>query len=223
MFSGIVKQVREWHAVRKWGRTTIGRALQIHTHNETILRTLSADAKKRHALVFFARVFALPQAPNPFLAYRHELSLAAWAYADIQVLCLTPAECTDIFASSYISGELYRHIRSCANHNKEIERVIWQYPEATDEEVHATLNAEAVLCLYHLNGLNIVRGEFEPRDLEDPKDWFNPFIKSAMIFVEDCHRGNLHLPRLCPNDLLPLQHSTFMNIVENGHQQPLFE
>ena len=101
--------------------------------------------------------------------------------------------------------------------------MIWQYPEATDEEVHATLNAEAVLCLYHLNGLNIVRGEFEPRDLEDPKDWFNPFIKSAMIFAEDCHRGNLHLPRLCPNDLLPLQHSTFMNIVENGHQQPLFE
>src|SRR6266478_3782489 len=96
-------------------------------------------------------------------------------------------ERADIFSSPYISGDLHRHIRSCGTYNREIDRMIWQYPQATDEELHATLNAEAALCLYHLNGLNIIRGEFEQRDLDDARDWYKPFIKSALIFAEDCH------------------------------------
>jgi hypothetical protein len=226
MFSGIAQRVRDWNAVRKFNQSVIGMALQSHTHtffNETMLRTLSKKAKQDHVLRFMDRVGEITKAENPFLAYRKELAQAAYAYADFQVLVLLPNEKVGLFDSRYISAELSLFIRASAKTDKHIEKIIWQHPDATDDELYWTLNAEAVLCLYHLNVLNMVRSEFERRELNDPKDWFKPLVKSCLIFCESYRRNDLGLPTLCPDDVFPLQHGTFVSIVEKGYQQPLFE
>jgi len=220
------EKLRERRAVSKFKRSTVGMALEEHTHsffNKTMLRGMSAEAKKKRAEQFYERIFKIPTAENPFLAYRQELGNAAYTYAEFQVLVLKPEELVDLFSSPYISGELYLHLRDCAKHNDWIERMLWEHPKMTDQDLYDVTNAHAVLCLYHLNGLNIVRGEFEHRKLKDPKDWFKPLVKSALIFYEDWHRTKLGLPRLCADDIFPLRHSGFVNIVQNGHEQPLFE
>jgi hypothetical protein len=64
---------------------------------------------------------------------------------------------------------------------------------------------------------------FERFDFKDKKDWFRPFVRSMLIWHEHLIREKLGLPDLMPDFILPLQHSTFFNIVHNGHQHPLYE
>jgi hypothetical protein len=164
--------------------------------------------------------------PNPFLAFREELAGSTYAYAELQVLCLKPDERSDIHNSPYISGDLYPYIRRCKDHHEWIARVLWENPDISDEDLIAMLNAQCVLFLYHMNGLNIIRGLFERRTLDDPKDWFKPFVRSMLIFAENTHRGKLRLPSRCGEDfdgsIRSLQHATFMDFVRTGAEQPLF-
>jgi hypothetical protein len=163
-------------------------------------------------------------AQNPFLTYRGELAEAAFSYADLQVLCLLSEEKDDVTDSQYISGELHNHIRSCKDHHNEVAKIMWQCPDLTDDELIAALNIASVLHLYHLNGLNIARGLFEPYNLHDPKDWFKPLVKSTLIFAEQNHRQKLGLPSLCGEfGIEALEHMTFTNFVRDGDHQPLFE
>jgi hypothetical protein len=223
----LFEALKQRYALYKFKRTPVAGALRLHTQTyfkDTLLRSMSWEAKEKHIGDFMRRVGAMFLTTNPFLAYREELASAAYAYADLQVLCLKPEEKTDVLDSPYISGELYRHLRALKDHHDEIARILWQHPEITDEELIATLNAETVLCLYHLNGLNIIRGEIEHRVLDDPKDWFKPLVKSTLIFAENHHRNQLGLPSLCDEiGIRALEHATLMDFVRNGHQQPLFE
>jgi hypothetical protein len=142
------------------------------------------------------------------------------------VLCLKSAEKSDVHDSSYISGELYPYIRRCKDHHEWIARVLWEQPDISDEDLVATLNAQCVLLLYHMNGFDILRGLFERRTLGDPRDWFKPFVRSMLIWAENTHRGNLQLPSMFGGDfdgsIRSLQHATFMDFVRTGAEQPLF-
>jgi hypothetical protein len=225
---GLADKVREWRALRKWSRSTIGKALDMHAQKyltESVLGHLPLEDYKSEAANFLDHVFALAQAENPLLDFREALAGVARAYSFLQVLCLKPEKCADddVFTSRYISGELYKYVRSLSPHNEEIEKTIWQHPDISDENLVFFLNVRTALHSYYLNGYNIVRGEFEPRNFNDPKDWFKPMVKSALISAEDYYRSILHLPRLCPDGILALQHSTFVDMVAKGYEQPLFE
>ena len=68
-----------------------------------------------------------------------------------------------------------------------------------------------------------MRGDFERFDFKDNKDWFRPFVRSMLIWHEHLIRQKIGLPNLMPNYILSIQHSTFFNIVRDGHEHPLYE
>jgi hypothetical protein len=175
------------------------------------------------ATEFYKRVFSIPEAENPFLKYREELCGAALGYAKFQVLCLTPEEKQEAFYSNcpYISAELYRRIRHCAGHNEELAEILWRNEKATDDELVGYANAKSAVYLYYLNGMNLIRAEFDDMDLK--KDWFRPFIISVLIWTENGYREQIGLPTLLPDGAIDaLRHSTFVDGVWRGEKNPLF-
>jgi hypothetical protein len=159
------------------------------------------------------------------MAYREALATTAYRYAGLSTLYLKPSDKVGTYPadSRYISYSLSQHIRAAAKYEEEIQKLVWENPDQTDEDLKRVVGARSLIALYHLNSLGIVRGEFEERRDNDPKDWFLPFVLSMSIWREDMHRSKLSLPRLCPNYMLPMQHGGFFNIVLKAYEQPLFE
>jgi hypothetical protein len=175
---------------------------------------------------FSNSLIAIGKAPNPFQAFREQLCNAAIAYADVQVLSLTPEEKSETYGDvRYISGELSRHIRRCADFNNEIARIIWEHPQCKDDELIVFTNVSCAVFSYYLNGWNLVRvaTKLDPPAPSADKDWFRPFITSMMIFSEHTARQKLGLPSLCADEIAPLRHSSFMVGVARGEANPLFE
>lgn len=194
--------------------------------NETILRGLHPELKENMVEQFMNRLIAIEKAPNPFLAFREELGNTAIAYADLQVLCLTPEEKAETFGEiRYISGELSSYIRQCAKFNQDVARIIWEQSRCTDDELFHFTKVNGAVLLYYLNGLNLVRvaTKIDPPAHSAGKDWFQPFIRSMLISAEHAARQKLGLPTLCADDIAPLRHSSFVAIVARGAANPLFE
>jgi hypothetical protein len=81
---GLADKVREWRALRKWSRSTIGKALDMHAQKyctESALGYLTREDYTRQAADFLDHVFVLARAENPFLAFREALAGAARAYS----------------------------------------------------------------------------------------------------------------------------------------------
>jgi hypothetical protein len=174
---------------------------------------------------FSNRLIAIDRAPNPFLTFREELCNAAIAYADLQVLCLTPQEKAETLGGvRYISGELSRYIRQTADFNKDVARIIWEHPQCTDDELIVFANCYCAVFLYYLNGWNLVRvaTKIDPAYSAD-KDWFRPFLTSMLISSEHNARQKLGLPSLFTDGVAPLRHASFMGGVTKGQTNPLFE
>jgi len=220
---------RQKRALRKFSQSVLGDALRIHTQkylNDTILKGLSSELKQNMVEQFSNRLIAIDKAPNPFLTFREELCNAVVAYADVRVLSLTPEEKSETYDDvRYISGELSRHIRRCADFNDEIARLVWEHPQCTDDELIVFTNVSCAVFLYYLNGWNLVRvaTKIDPPSQSADKDWFRPFITSMLIFSEHKARQKLGLPQLCTDDIAPLRHGTFLNTVASGKANPLFE
>ncbi len=224
---GILRRIQQKRTIKNWRNSAIGQELDRHTKyflsNKTILGSLSSETLKGLAAEFYRRVFSIPEAENPFLKYREELCAAALEFAKFQVLCLKPDEKQEAFYSNcpYISAELYRRIRDCAKHNKELGEILWKNENETDDKLIGYANAKSALYLYHLNGLNLIRAEFGDMDLK--KDWFRPFVTSMLIWEEHSYREKVSLPSLLPGGMVDaLMHSTFVNQVVRGEKNPLF-
>jgi len=144
-------------------------------------------------------------------------------YAGYQMLCLTEEEKTEAFYADcpYISGELYKHIGKVTEHNDELDELKWKHSDISNDDLVSFCNTKCVLYLYYLNGVNYIRGEFD--DIDKEKDWLRPFIKSMLIWEEDRIREKIGLPSLLPDSIDALKHSTFMNMVINGHRNPFYE
>jgi hypothetical protein len=219
---------RRWQE-HKFRQTVEAQALRAHTRryfNETMLRSLSKQEKNRHIHEFLQNLGRILTSQNQFLSFREQLGSSVAGYAELQVLCLKPEEKSDVHDSPYLSGELYPYIRQCKDHVEWVGRLLWERPTINDDDLIATLNARCVLILYHANGLNILRGLFEHRSLDDPKDWFKPFVRSMLIAAENTHREKLNLPSMLGEGfeamIRALQHATFLNFVVDGAEQPLF-
>ena len=227
MLRDFFQRRRENKLIREWQNSSLGKALAHHTneyfHNNPRLARLSDDSKNKHIGDFIQQIIILSKAENPFLAMREALASCVIGYAKYQVLCLTEEEKDeDIYSDCpYISGELYKHIDKAVKHIDELGELKWKYPSISNEELVSFCNTKCVLHLYYVNGFNYVRGEFD--DFDKEKDWLRPFIKSMLIWEEDQIRNKIGLPSLLPGSLYGLKHSTFMNIVINGHKNPYYE
>ena len=121
----------------------------------------------------------------------------------------------------YISGELYKHIQELSDHNEELKKLKWKTDGISDEELISVCNFKSALHIFYINGMNHVRCEL--KDMDTEKDWLHPFVKSMLIWEEDTYRGKIGLPSLLPDSFDAIRHSTFMNTVTNGHENPFYE
>jgi hypothetical protein len=214
-------------AVKLWNSSPLGQALARHTRKYFqeghILSHSSEDRKNEIIDNFYQQIFSLRQSENPFLQMRELMASYACGYASYQVLCLKESEKSKLSFSEcpYISGELYKYIQDIAKHNDKLREIKWKNPNITDDDLIYICNYQSVLHLYYLNGMNLVRSEFE--DLDKEKDWLRPFVRSMLIWEEDQIRTKINLSSLLPDSFDALKHSTFMNIVTNGHKNPYYE
>ena len=228
MFEALIGKYKQRKATKEWSKSPLGQSLTLHTQEYfygkmASLAGMSQGAKDEIIADFCEKVFSIDQAENPFLKLRELLTNYVLAFTRLQVHCLTKEEKAGQFYADcpYISGELHHHIRALADHNEELKRLKWEHENLTDVELVGFCNARSAVFLYCVNGLNIVR--IMRGDKDSPKDWFRPFLRSMLIWDEDTCRGQIGLPSLLPGSMDALEHSTFMNMVVDVYQNPLYE
>lgn len=230
MLDKLIAGFRQRKALRDWRASDLGHALEAHTReyfagSYVRLRSLKDEAKNRIVEDFYAKVFALPNSENPFLALRELIANHVLAYSELSILAMTPEDKASqpYLDSPYISGELYKHIRRTSDFNEELKKLKWEYGDAevTDEELVSYCNSRSLVLLYYANGFNLVR--YLTNDHDKPKDWYRPFLKSSMIYYEDHYREKADLPRLLPGAVDGLMHMTFANFVAKGFENPYYE
>lgn len=189
-----------------------------------MMRDLSPEGKQAIAGRLANKIDGITQSSEPFLQCRLEFVGTAVAYAELQVLCMLESEKAAVphFKSKYISGELYRYIRKCVPHNEALKQHVWRYPDSTDENLIAMSNFWCAENIYYLDGLNLLRREFEDYETDPTKDWLQPLLISLLIFYEDTYRQKIGLPSLTPS-YEALRLSTLVNLVRDGHSNPLYE
>jgi hypothetical protein len=224
---GLLDRLAQRRAIAKFQRSPVGQALLRHTEDcfaTTVMRHFSADSKQDVINQFGASIAEIVSADNPFLKLREEIAGVAFAYANLQVLCLLPEEKPALhFADCpYITGELNQHIIRCAQHNEELKELLWKHPDYTARDLTGFCNVRCARYIYFLNGYEIVRKEFKDFEPTPGKDWLRPLVTSALIWCEDTYRKEIGLPSLLPR-FDGLLYSTFLNSVANGNQNPLFE
>lgn len=227
MFEEFFQRRREAKALQNWQRSLLGRSLALHTNQYFSqyprLSALTQETKDQLVGDFDQTIIAILQANNPFLAMRERLALYVVGHATLQVWCLTEAEkqVMSFSACPWISGELHHHILRASENNDELAELKWKFPEMSKDDLVSYCNTQCVVHLYYVNGLNIVRGQFD--DIDEGKDWLRPFTQSMLIWQEDQVREELGLPSLLADSLGGLKHSTFMDMVRNGSKNPYFE
>ena len=227
MLGAFLQKYNERKAVKEWKKSTLGQALALHTQEYFYgkvksLSGMSEGEKQKLIGDFYGKVASINQAENPFLKLRELLATYVVEFSKLQVLCLTKEEKVEQFYADcpYISGELHLHIRALTDHNKELKELKWSHEDLTDEELIGFCNGRSALLLYYMNGINVVR--IEAKDRHNTKDWFKPFVRAMLIWDEDTYRSQIGLPSLLPGSLDALEYSTFMNMVVNGIENPLY-
>lgn len=223
---GLFDDLKARGAVRKFEKTTLGKALAEHTkayfYSGEVLSSISQERKQQLVEDLYAKVMDVLASPDGRSKLRNFLAEYLLMFAQLQVLCLTEGEKAEAFyaANPLISGELHRHIVEAAKHHKELAELAWQHENMSAEELIAFANKRSALMLYYLNGLNMVR--IETGDRGAPKDWFLPFVEAMLVWEEDCLRERLLLPRLTSEPLHALAYSTYLNMVVDGEANPFF-
>ena len=217
---------KEQTARDKFLASDVGR--RFTTHNEqyfgptAVWGGFSPETKQQIIEWLMERIVGVYGAPDPLREMRLELAAMASCYAELTILLKGPFP--DELQSRYISGELHNHIRSCSAHCKELAEEVLRNPAGSDAALYGYTNARSVYYTYVLNGISLLRYDFDDFAGGQERDWLRPFVKSMLIWHEDIYRSKINLPRLFEDDVLSaLQHSTFFNLVRNGVRNPLSE
>ena len=210
--------------IKNWQNSFLGKALSVHTkeyfYEHPILSDIPEDAKQELIADFLQKIYELTSSEEPLLTLRGYIASYVHSYAIFQVLCLSPGEKASSFYrdNPYISGKLRTHIKSLAIHNKEINELNLKNDLLTDEDLLTFCQTKAAISMFYMNGINIVR--YELKDIIKEKDWLRPFIESMLIWEEDTCRKNIGLPSLLESTEEAEKHSSFLQYVTNGSQDP---
>lgn len=214
----------EQKAIDKFWRSEMGKRLA--SHNEkyfgpgAVWDKFTPESKGKFTGWLVERIFTVYQAADPFAATRLELAAMVYAHAELTVLNQEPLT----QPSRFVSGELYKHIRACTPHCNELAEELWRNPQSSDKELYQYARQRSVYFNYMLNGINLLRYEFDDFAGGAGRDWMRPFSRSMMIWKEDTYRSKIGLPTLLDDEILrALPHSTFFEIVRSGARNPLFE
>lgn len=151
--------------------------------------------------------------------------------AKFQVLVIPPPpelDATGLRAYEGISGELRSNISKLAKINKHLEEFLCDL-EGTPTAPADMQDAVVVRYLFlrsFLHAYNIVRIGLGDCHKEMQKDWFIPCYISLCIWQESLYRKELGIPPAIHGDKpdwKALMHSTWMNRVEEGHNELLLE
>ena len=214
-------------ALKEFADSELGEQLTLLTrqyfYSGQILSKISEKSKTKIIQRLYHEILDLPNNENPFLKLRELLVGYAFAFAQLQVLCLKEDEKTEVYYgdSEFISGELYHHIQKCAERVDELKELKWKDSTISDEELMDYCNGRCSILLFYLNGLNCVRKEFD--DFDSEKDWFRPFIQAMLIWQEDTFRRDIGIDPLLADSMEGLKYSTFANLVQNGFKNPYYE
>lgn len=197
--------------------------------DQSILRSHSVEFQKNLTQEMHESVSEILRAENSLLKCREKLAAYVVGYADWMVLCLKPEEKPHLqrqpgVRMSYVSGELHRHIRYCAQYNSDLARIIHENKDATDDLLVDWANARSMALLYLSMCINVVRVDVNDCKADVPPghkaDWFEPFKQSMLIWKEAEYRKRIGLPQLLPDGLVAC-HSTFLTGVLDGVSDPL--
>jgi len=177
-------------AVAKWRASPVGQALQKYTDlyvsDATILGSHSDNYKRKLIAELYDSVATIYGEESPFLKCRTTLAIYIDSYADWMVLALKPEEKLalgqdDPRNSPYISGELHRHIRYCAQYNGELANLSSKNKHMPDKELIAWANARSCAFQYLGTSKNIPLWCDDRRSSSQRGRSFNPwpFIEAA--------------------------------------------
>ena len=226
MLKEFFERRKEKKAIKEWYQSPLGQALLLHTQEYFSYPRLSELTQETQDIIktnLMQHVMDVVNAENPFIALRDEIAGQVLIYSEYQVLCLTEEEKKEFDFSNcpYISGELYKDIDKADKYMTELDEFKWKNPDITNEQLISYCNSKSLVSLYYMNGINLLRREFD--DYDDEKDWFKPFIESQLIAQEYLARDKMELPQLIGDSIEYLKYSTFLNLVRNGHENPLYE
>jgi len=222
---GIFKS-KEQKAIDKFWKSDLGQRLVSHNAEYfgpgAIWGDFSPEGKQKFNGWLLERVFGALNSPDPFAAMRLELAAMVDCHAELVILLRDPVN--EWNRTRYVSGDLHPHIRACAPHCKELAEEFWRSPDSTDKDLYDYAQARSIYYNYVLNGINLLRYDFEDFVGGEDRDWLRPFSKSVMIWHEHLYRSKIGLPSLFGNKRFgALEHSNFFNLVHGGARNPLFE
>lgn len=160
---------------------SVGKSLQeysdFYLSKNTILGSHSEDFQRKLKEQMYGSVAEVFAADNPFIKCREKLAEYVASFADWAVLCLKPDEKAqlakdDVRLSPFISGELYHHIRQCAQNNGELAQLIARDENCPDDALIDWANARSCAYQYLMNCMNVVRADVSDYD----PAWFRPFV-----------------------------------------------
>lgn len=222
---GIFKS-KEQKSIEKFWQSEFGQRLVEHNAQffgpGAIWGDFSSEGKQKFNGWLLERIFGVLNSPDSFAAMRLELAAMVDCHAELVILLRDPVN--EWNRTRYVSGELHPHIRACAPHCKELAEELWRSPDGTDKDLYDYAQARSIYYNYVLNGINLLRYEFEDFGGGKERDWLRPFSKSMMIWHEHLYRSKLGLPSLFEDmSFSGLKHSNFFNLVHDGVRNPLFE
>jgi hypothetical protein len=144
---GIFKS-KEQKSAEKFWKSEMGQRLTAHNAEYFgrggIWEGFSSEGKQKFCGWLLQRIFGVYQSANPFAAMRLELAAMALCHAELVILLKNDVKRDDHLRSRYISGELHRHLRSCAPHAmyaKELAEELWRDPNTTDDNLYIVARA----------------------------------------------------------------------------------
>jgi hypothetical protein len=215
---GIFKS-KEQKSAEKFWKSEMGQRLTAHNTQYFgrggVWEGCSPEGQQKFCGWLSYRIFGVYQSADPFAAMRLELAAMVACHAELVVLLKTSVN--DQIQSRYISGELRRHLRSCVPHCKELAEELWRNPDSSDEDLYLYTQARSVYYNYVLNGINLLRYDFDDFTGGKERDWLGPFDKSMRIWHEDIYRSKIGLPSLFENKVIAsLPHSFFSTSCMTG-------
>ena len=217
---------KEQKAIDKFWQSELGQRLVQHNADYfgpgAIWGDFSPEGKQKFNGWLLERIFGALNAPDSFAAMR--LELAAMTSCHAQLVVLLRDTVNEWNRTRYVSGELHRHIRACAPHCNELKEEIWRVPNGTDKDLYDYAQARSIYYNYVLNGVNLLRYDFDDFAGGKERDWLRPFAKSMLIWHEEVYRSKIGLPTLFEDKIIrAIPHSDFFSLVQHGARNPLFE
>jgi len=181
------------------------------------LTRFSKKAKEGIQTDLIKKINLIFKSQDKIIELRKILSDYVFQLAYFSVLSLTLEEKRELYQNQKnISGELSANLLNIAKNESELKEIL-DNSSTNNEELLEYCNTRRLLLTYYVNGLNILR-----LGLNDycQIDWLHPFLISMCIWQEDLIRERSDMKRLLRSDLESLQYSSFLNIVEEGIDDP---